>query len=64
MGSSETRGKGAGVYFMRQTISNACGTIGLLHAVGNNLDTLKLGASREILTGIQACYQMVTELDS
>lgn len=30
------------VYYMRQTIGNACGTIGLLHAVGNNLDTLNL----------------------
>ena len=33
------------VYFMKQTISNACGTIGLLHAVGNNLDELSTGAS-------------------
>ncbi|XP_056145713.1 ubiquitin carboxyl-terminal hydrolase isozyme L3 [Lampris incognitus] len=24
------------VYFMKQTIGNACGTIGLIHAVGNN----------------------------
>ena len=29
-----------GVWFTTQTIGNACGTIGLLHAVGNNLDTL------------------------
>ncbi len=29
---------------MKQTISNACGTIGLLHAVGNNLDELSIGA--------------------
>ena len=28
---------------MKQTISNACGTIGLLHAVGNNQDRLRLG---------------------
>ncbi|CAH2223848.1 ubiquitin carboxyl-terminal hydrolase isozyme L3 [Pelobates cultripes] len=28
------------VYFMKQTISNACGTIGLLHAVGNNREKL------------------------
>jgi ubiquitin carboxyl-terminal hydrolase L3 len=26
----------AGVYFMRQTIGNACGTIGILHALANN----------------------------
>jgi ubiquitin carboxyl-terminal hydrolase L3 len=30
----------SGVWFTTQTIGNACGTIGLLHAVGNNLDTL------------------------
>jgi|TARA_B110000977_G_scaffold198800_1_gene284507 ubiquitin carboxyl-terminal hydrolase L3 len=26
------------VYYTKQTIGNACGTIGVLHAVGNNLD--------------------------
>ncbi|KAM9803296.1 ubiquitin carboxyl-terminal hydrolase isozyme L3 [Syngnathus typhle] len=29
------------VYFMRQTIGNACGTIGLIHAVANNLKHLE-----------------------
>nr|XP_033806128.1 ubiquitin carboxyl-terminal hydrolase isozyme L3 isoform X2 [Geotrypetes seraphini]XP_033806129.1 ubiquitin carboxyl-terminal hydrolase isozyme L3 isoform X2 [Geotrypetes seraphini] len=28
------------VYFMKQTIGNACGTIGLIHAVANNRDKL------------------------
>lgn len=28
------------VYFMKQTISNACGTIGLIHAVANNREKL------------------------
>ncbi|KAM9321641.1 ubiquitin carboxyl-terminal hydrolase isozyme L3 [Gastrophryne carolinensis] len=28
------------VYFMKQSISNACGTIGLIHAVGNNREKL------------------------
>ncbi|MGH0141292.1 UNVERIFIED_CONTAM: hypothetical protein FKN15_073325 [Acipenser sinensis] len=31
------------VYFMKQTISNACGTIGLIHAVANNQDRLEFG---------------------
>ncbi|KAJ3157563.1 Ubiquitin carboxyl-terminal hydrolase isozyme L3 [Geranomyces michiganensis] len=31
------------VFFVRQTIGNACGTIGLLHALVNNADELKLG---------------------
>jgi len=30
------------VYFMRQVIRNACGTIALLHSVGNNLDQIQL----------------------
>ncbi len=28
---------------MKQTVGNACGTIGLLHAVGNLTSELKLG---------------------
>ena len=30
------------VFYMKQTISNACGTVALLHSVGNNLDSIKL----------------------
>ncbi|KAG9349552.1 hypothetical protein JZ751_027999 [Albula glossodonta] len=30
------------VYFMRQTIGNACGTIGLIHAVANNQGRLDI----------------------
>ncbi|KAI3980533.1 hypothetical protein MKX01_025098 [Papaver californicum] len=32
------------VYFLRQTVGNACGTIGLLHAVGNLMSEIKLTA--------------------
>lgn len=32
-----------GVYFMKQTIGNACGTIGALHAIANNQDKLSIG---------------------
>lgn len=28
---------------MKQTISNACGTIAMLHSIGNNRDKLELG---------------------
>ncbi|XP_076913048.1 ubiquitin carboxyl-terminal hydrolase 3-like [Bidens hawaiensis] len=31
-----------GVYFKRQTVGNACGTIGLLHAIGNITSEIKL----------------------
>ena len=30
------------VYFMKQTVGNACGTIGLLHAIGNITSKIKL----------------------
>uniref|UniRef100_A0A7N0URP3 Ubiquitin carboxyl-terminal hydrolase n=1 Tax=Kalanchoe fedtschenkoi TaxID=63787 RepID=A0A7N0URP3_KALFE len=30
------------VYFLRQTVGNACGTIGLLHAIGNITSEIKL----------------------
>ncbi|XP_071723605.1 ubiquitin carboxyl-terminal hydrolase 3-like [Rutidosis leptorrhynchoides] len=31
-----------GVYFMKQTVGNACGTIGLLHAIGNIKSEIRL----------------------
>ncbi|XP_069057963.1 ubiquitin carboxyl-terminal hydrolase isozyme L1 [Pleurodeles waltl] len=31
------------VYFMKQTIGNSCGTIGLIHAVANNREKLSFG---------------------
>ncbi|TPX68740.1 hypothetical protein SpCBS45565_g02937 [Spizellomyces sp. 'palustris'] len=39
------------IYFVRQTIPNACGTIGLLHALANNTDllTLREGPLKRIL---------------
>ncbi|KAL9438883.1 hypothetical protein AB3S75_024534 [Citrus x aurantiifolia] len=33
------------VYFMKQTVGNACGTIGLLHAVGNVTSEIKFRCS-------------------
>ena len=36
----------AGVFFMKQTIGNACGTIGIIHSIANNTDKIPLGASR------------------
>lgn len=31
-------------WFMKQTVPNACGTIGMIHAVSNNADTLHIDA--------------------
>jgi len=31
------------LFFVKQTISNACGTIGLIHAVCNNAEKFNLG---------------------
>ncbi|KAK2508435.1 hypothetical protein MC885_004361 [Smutsia gigantea] len=37
------------VYFMKQTIGNACGTIGLIHAVANNQDKLEFEDGEDLL---------------
>ncbi len=34
------------IYFMKQTISNACGTIGALHAIANNQEKSTMGKSQ------------------
>lgn len=40
--TKEGQNVGKSVYFTKQTIGNACGTIALLHAVGNNLHVISL----------------------
>ena len=37
------------IFYMKQTISNACGTIGVLHAVGNNQQNASFGLSLQYL---------------
>lgn len=39
---NEDRKVSKNVYFMKQTVGNACGTVALLHAVGNNLSRVAL----------------------
>ncbi|RDX78706.1 Ubiquitin carboxyl-terminal hydrolase 3 [Mucuna pruriens] len=39
---NETKEFNSRVYFMKQTVGNACGTIGLLHALGNLTSEVKL----------------------
>jgi hypothetical protein len=31
------------VYFTKQTVGNACGTVGIIHALGNATSRIKLG---------------------
>jgi len=38
----------SGLYFIKQTISNACGTIGLIHALCNNTDKLCFDKERHL----------------
>ncbi|KAK3144077.1 hypothetical protein QOZ80_4AG0308510 [Eleusine coracana subsp. coracana] len=38
-----TKEPGKNVYFMKQTVGNACGTVGIIHALGNAASRIKLG---------------------
>ncbi|WOL16705.1 ubiquitin carboxyl-terminal hydrolase 3 [Canna indica] len=39
---NKNKGLSEKVYFLKQTVGNACGTIGVLHALGNALSQIKL----------------------
>nr|ACO14597.1 Ubiquitin carboxyl-terminal hydrolase isozyme L3 [Caligus clemensi] len=41
-GSSVVEEENSDVYFMKQTISNACGTVAMIHCIANNLDSIKV----------------------
>jgi len=43
------------VFFIRQTIGNACGTIGLLHALGNNVQVLGVAHDSPLAKLINDC---------
>ena len=48
------------MFYMKQTIGNACGTIGLLHAAANNRDALGIGAPGTALAAVgcgTACWR-------
>ncbi|GAB2274207.1 Ubiquitin carboxyl-terminal hydrolase 3 [Dionaea muscipula] len=48
------------VYFMKQTVGNACGTIGLLHAVGNFTSEIKLSEG----SFLERFFKSTTNMDA
>lgn len=49
------------VYFIKQTIGNACGTIGIIHAVANNLKHLEFNSDSALKTFIEKTSKMNAE---
>jgi len=46
------------LYFVKQTIGNACGTMCLIHAVLNNLDSIDLDSSKHLVKFYEATKDM------
>ena len=49
------------VFYMRQTIHNACGTIALIHSVGNNCDRIQLKPNSTLKTFFDASRDLSPE---
>ncbi|XP_027961932.1 ubiquitin carboxyl-terminal hydrolase isozyme L3 isoform X2 [Eumetopias jubatus] len=49
------------VYFMKQTISNACGTIGLIHAIANNKDKMHFESGSTLKKFLEESVSMSPE---
>lgn len=49
------------VYFMKQTISNACGTIGLIHAIANNKDKMHFGKPLSVPVFLFRCVNFIKQ---
>eukprot|EP00056_Hartaetosiga_gracilis_P014492 m.240708 g.240708 ORF g.240708 m.240708 type:complete len:242 (+) comp15837_c0_seq1:104-829(+) len=43
------------VFSMKQTIGNACGTVGIIHSIGNNLDKIVLEEGSYLDTYFKSC---------
>ncbi|XP_064636538.1 ubiquitin carboxyl-terminal hydrolase-like isoform X2 [Lineus longissimus] len=53
-----TEDASASLYFTKQTIGNACGTIGVIHALANNMDKIKMASDKHF----QALYEATKDL--
>lgn len=49
---------GKGVYFLKQTVVNSCGTVGLIHAVANNQDTIDFDNNSALKNFLEATSKM------
>jgi len=49
------------VYFMRQTIRNACGTIALIHAIANNTDKIEFNPNSSLKSFIDLSKSLTPE---
>lgn len=49
------------VYFVKQTIGNACGTIGLIHAFANNRDCLEFEPDSKVMKFIENTLKQTPE---
>lgn len=59
IGSEEAGNKD--MYFIKQTIGNACGTIGIIHSVLNNVERLELAGDKHLLKFLAATREMSPE---
>ncbi|XP_064030059.1 ubiquitin carboxyl-terminal hydrolase isozyme L3 [Pogoniulus pusillus] len=49
------------VYFMKQTINNACGTIGLIHAIANNREKINFETNSSLKKFLEDSLSMTPE---
>ncbi|XP_051994108.1 ubiquitin carboxyl-terminal hydrolase isozyme L1-like [Xyrauchen texanus] len=56
--SKQSVDEGKGVYFLTQTVVNSCGTVGLVHAVANNQDSIDFDSNSALKKFLEATSGM------